>query len=97
MTDADILGVEAPIWSETLRTLADIEFQVFPRMPATAEIGWSPNVHPERNLASFVSRMATHGVRRQLQGQNFYASPQVPWRVDVAAPDIDHRPADRVG
>ncbi|WP_329109556.1 beta-N-acetylhexosaminidase [Micromonospora sp. NBC_01699] len=88
VTDADILGVEAPIWSETLRTLADIEFQVFPRMPATAEIGWSPNVHPERNLASFVSRIAGHGVRRQVQGQNFYASPQVPWRVDVSAPDI---------
>ncbi|WP_326559144.1 beta-N-acetylhexosaminidase [Micromonospora sp. NBC_01796] len=88
VTDADIIGVEAPIWSETLRTLADIEFQVFPRMPATAEIGWSPNVHPERNLASFVSRIAGHGARRQVQGQNFYASPQVPWRVDVAAPDI---------
>jgi hexosaminidase len=88
VTDADILGVEAPIWSETLRNLTDIEFQLFPRMPATAEIGWSPKTHPERNLASFVSRVASQGVRRQVQGQNFYASPQVPWGVDVAAPDI---------
>jgi len=88
VTDADILGVEAPMWSETLRTLDDIEFQAFPRLPATAEIGWSPNVHPDRNLASFVSRLATHGVRWQLQGQNFYPSPQVPWQVDVSAPDI---------
>jgi hexosaminidase len=88
VTDANILGVEAPIWSETLRTVEDIEFQAFPRLPATAEIGWSPRNHPERNLASFVGRLAGHGVRWQLQGQNFYPSPQVPWRVDVAAPDI---------
>lgn len=87
VTDEHILGVEAPIWSETLRNLPDIEFQVFPRMPATAEIGWSPKVHPERNLASFVNRLAAHGPRWQAQGTNFYPSPQVPWRVDVAAPD----------
>ena len=88
VTDADILGVEAAMWSETLRTLDDIGFQMFPRLPATAEIGWSPQTHPDRNLASFVSRVAGHGLRWQLQGQNFYPSPQVPWRVDVAAPDI---------
>jgi hexosaminidase len=96
VTDANILGVEAPIWSETLRTVDDIEFQAFPRLPATAEIGWSPRTHPDRNLASFVGRLAGHGVRWQLRGQNFYASPQVPWRVDVAAPDIatDRRTVD---
>jgi hexosaminidase len=88
VTDANILGVEAPLWSETLRTLDDIDFQAFPRLPATAEIGWSPKTHPDRNLGSFVSRLAAQGVRWQLRGQNFYASPQVPWRVDVAAPDI---------
>ncbi|MFC6020765.1 family 20 glycosylhydrolase [Plantactinospora solaniradicis] len=88
VTDADILGVESPLWSETLRTGADIEFQAFPRLPATAEIGWSPKTHPERTLDSFVSRLAGHGLRWQLQGQNFHPSPQVPWRVDVTAPDI---------
>ncbi|WP_199853865.1 family 20 glycosylhydrolase [Plantactinospora sp. BB1] len=89
VTDAHILGVEAPMWSETLRTGADIEFQAFPRLPATAEIGWSPNVHPERNLDSFVNRLAGHGLRWQLRGQNFHPSPQVPWRVDVTAPDVE--------
>ncbi|GIJ43582.1 beta-N-acetylhexosaminidase [Virgisporangium aliadipatigenens] len=87
VTDANILGVEAPIWSETLRTLADFEFQAFPRLPAAAEIGWSPRAHPERTLASFVTRLAGHGARWQLRGANFYPSPQVPWRVDVSAPD----------
>ncbi|MFY1670272.1 family 20 glycosylhydrolase [Plantactinospora sp. WMMB334] len=96
VTDADILGVESPMWSETLRTGADIEFQAFPRLPATAEIGWSPNVHPERTLESFVDRIAGHGLRWQLAGQNFHTSPQVPWRVDVSAPDVasDSRTVD---
>ncbi|MBE1491748.1 beta-N-acetylhexosaminidase [Plantactinospora soyae] len=88
VTDADILGVESPIWSETLLTGADIEFQAFPRLPATAEIGWSPKTHPDRTLDSFVNRLAGHGLRWQLQGTNFHPSPQVPWRVDVTAPDI---------
>ena len=36
------MGVEAPLWSETLRTLDEIEYMVFPRLPGIAEIGWSP-------------------------------------------------------
>ncbi len=88
MTDANILGVEAPLWIKTLRTLTDIGFQVFPRLPATAEMGWSPKSHPDRNLASFVSRLASHGARWQLQGDKFYPSPQVPWQIDASAPDV---------
>ena len=95
VTDADILGVEAPIWSETLKTLADVEFQAFPRLPATAELGWSPAYDPvdapQRTLASFVERVAARGTGWQLRHQNFHASPQVPWRIEVAADDRTSR------
>ena len=37
-----ILGVEAPIWSETLATMDDLEFMAFPRLAAVAEVAWSP-------------------------------------------------------
>lgn len=37
-----ILGVEAPLWTETVRSLADIDALTFPRIAAAAEIGWSP-------------------------------------------------------
>lgn len=40
VTDDNIIGVEAPLWSETLLTIQDCEFQTFPRLVATAEIGW---------------------------------------------------------
>lgn len=88
VTDEHILGVESPLWSETLQTIDDIEFMAFPRLPATAELGWSQAVDPERNLASFVRRLAPHGPRWMLRDQNFYPQTQVPWRIDVAAPDV---------
>ncbi|MEP0713223.1 MAG: family 20 glycosylhydrolase, partial [Algoriphagus sp.] len=37
----DILGVEAPLWTETLDTRADIEYMAFPRLAALAEVAWS--------------------------------------------------------
>ncbi len=92
VTDANIIGVEAPIWSETLRTIQNIEFQAFPRLPATAELGWSPKYDPvaapDRTLASFEARLASRGAAWQIRNQNFYASTQVPWRVDLAAPNM---------
>jgi len=33
--------VEAPLWSETLTSLEDIEFMAFPRVLGIAEIGWT--------------------------------------------------------
>lgn len=94
VTDANIIGVEAPIWSETLRTIQNIEFQAFPRLAATAELGWSPRYDPvaapERTLASFEARLAARGAAWQIRDQNFYASTQVPWRVDLAAPNMIH-------
>ena len=39
-----ILGVEAALWAETLRSPADVETMTFPRLPAVAEIAWSPPV-----------------------------------------------------
>ena len=32
VSEADILGVEAPLWSETLRSMRDVEFMAFPRL-----------------------------------------------------------------
>src|SRR3954470_23423996 len=52
-----VLGVEAPLWSETLRTMDDIEFLAFPRLAAIAELGWSRS----HNWDSFRSRLGSYG------------------------------------
>src|SRR6187402_436125 len=36
-----VLGVEAPLWSETVTNMDDIEYLVFPRLPGYAELGWT--------------------------------------------------------
>ncbi|GIF63810.1 hypothetical protein Ais01nite_18450 [Asanoa ishikariensis] len=72
-----ILGVEAPMWSETLTQLAHIEFMAFPRMPAIAELAWSPQ--SARNWDTFKVRLGAQGPRWTTQGISFYRSPQVPW------------------
>jgi hexosaminidase len=72
-----IIGVEAPLWSETLRSLDDIEFMAFPRLPAIAELGWSPPA--THDWTSFAARLGAYGPRWTLRGVNFYPSPQVTW------------------
>ncbi|MBL6275981.1 family 20 glycosylhydrolase [Micromonospora fiedleri] len=37
-----VLGIEAPLWTESVTTRTEIEFMLFPRLPAIAELAWSP-------------------------------------------------------
>jgi hexosaminidase len=78
VSENDILGVEAPLWSETLRTMKDIEYMAFPRLPALAEIGWSARAG--RNWDEFSIRLGSQGPRWNAMGLNFYRSTQVPWK-----------------
>jgi hexosaminidase len=75
--ESAVRGVEAPLWSETIRTRSDIEFMAFPRLPAIAEIGWSP--WAKHNWDAFRQRLAAQGPRWQAMGMNYYRSSQVPW------------------
>jgi hexosaminidase len=70
-----VLGVEAPLWSETLRSGDDIEFMAFPRLAAIAELGWSTT----RDWESFRVRLGAYGPRWTARGVGFYPSPQIPW------------------
>ncbi|MFL5480780.1 MAG: beta-N-acetylhexosaminidase [Gemmatimonadaceae bacterium] len=75
--EQNILGVEAPIWSETLRNIGAVFYLALPRMPAVAEIGWSPQAG--RSWESFRSRIVTHEPRWHYLGWNYFRSPQLPW------------------
>ncbi|GAA4501941.1 beta-N-acetylhexosaminidase [Actinoallomurus oryzae] len=77
VTEKDVLGVEAPLWSETIVTDDDIDYMAFPRLPAIAEIGWSPRA--ARAWSDFRLRLAAQGPRWSALSVNYYRSPQVPW------------------
>src|SRR4051812_27306705 len=57
LAGAQVLGVEAPLWSETTATRADVDQLVFPRLPAVAEVGWSAR----RDWEDFRARLGAHG------------------------------------
>jgi len=71
------------MWGETVRNLSEVQYMVFPRLIALAEVGWSPQA--SRSFADFLPRLAAQGPRLTAAGTNFYPTPQVPWRLDLAA------------
>jgi hexosaminidase len=73
-----ILGPEAPLWSETLEDIDDIEFMAFPRMAGVAEIGWSPS--DGRSWQEYRPRLAQQGPRWDVMSVNYYRSPEVDWQ-----------------
>jgi hexosaminidase len=73
----NILGIEAPLWTETIVTMDDIEYMVFPRLPGYAEIGWSPS--SARNWEEYKWRLGRQGERFKMMDINYYPSKRVPW------------------
>ena len=73
-----IRGIVAPLWTETIVTMQDIEYMVFPRLTGYAEIGWSKQ--EGRNWEEYKNRLAQHASFYKAWGINYYASPTVPWR-----------------
>ncbi|WP_028192998.1 beta-N-acetylhexosaminidase [Salinispora pacifica] len=72
-----VLGVEAPLWTESVTSLAEIEFMLLPRLPAIAELGWSPRAN--HDWAAFRTRLAGQGPRWTAAGIAFHRSAEVPW------------------
>lgn len=75
--EAQVAGLEAPLWTETVTNVTAAHFLAFPRLPAIAELGWSPAA--SHDWESFRLRLAAQAPRWNLLGINYYRSPQVPW------------------
>ena len=80
-----ILGVEGPMWMDAWRrwaqyrprtgTLARVDYQVFPRLIALAEVGWSPR--ELRDWDDFKHRMSLHADRLQWLRVDYYRDPAI--------------------
>jgi len=77
VTERNIFGVEAPLWSETVRNIGAVEYLAIPRLPAIAEVAWTPQA--SRDWESFRARVVTHEPRWHYLGINYNRSPQLPW------------------
>jgi hexosaminidase len=74
----NILGIEAPLWTETVTKRSEMEYLVFPRLAGYAEIGWSPA--NGRSWDDYKLRLASHGNIYDSWGINYYRSTRVPWQ-----------------
>lgn len=61
-----IRGVQANVWTEYLPTPEKIEYMVFPRLLAMAEVAWSAQA--QRHFAQFEQRLTAHYPRLSRQG-----------------------------
>jgi N-acetyl-beta-hexosaminidase len=72
-----VLGVEAPLWTDTVYGEIYFEEMSFPRLPAVAELGWSPSA--THNWAGFQARLAAQGPRWDAMGMYWFHSTQIAW------------------
>lgn len=73
----NIIGIEAPLWSETISNMDEVEYLLFPRLPGYAEIGWSRETG--RNWEEYKVRLGKHGPRFKAMKIDFYQSKKVQW------------------
>ena len=74
-----VLGVEAPLWTETAANMRDLEFLAFPRIGAIADVAWAPA--KARDWEAFRKRLGAQAPRWTALGINFYRAPEIEWRV----------------
>ncbi|MFE2560783.1 family 20 glycosylhydrolase [Streptomyces sp. NPDC059352] len=98
-----IAGVEAALWadrayegSNALPTPATrwpepsayTDYMSFPRLPALAEVGWTPR--SARDWKNFRQRLAQHGPRWTAAGIDYHPAPGVPWPGTVTVVEGPH-------
>ncbi|MFD9567307.1 beta-N-acetylhexosaminidase [Streptomyces sp. NPDC059994] len=72
LTEAEarhVLGTQANVWTEVMQDQARVDYQVFPRLAAFAEVAWSALPAPgARDFAGFERRMRSHYARLDALG-----------------------------
>ena len=73
----NILGVEAPLWSETISTISELEYLAFPRAIGYSELSWS--VDENRNWENYKERLAKQAPFLERMNVKYYPSSLIDW------------------
>lgn len=77
----NILGIEAPLWTETVTNMDELEYLVFPRLPGYAELSWTDE--SKRDWNEYKVRLGKQKSRFEIMGVDYYQSKMVPWTDEV--------------
>ncbi|NQY10277.1 MAG: beta-N-acetylhexosaminidase [Flavobacteriales bacterium] len=69
--EALVLGIEAPLWTQFMKTRSFREYMIYPRLAALAEINWIPK--NSKNLEQFHVRMKKQYERYKASEVNYRA------------------------
>ena len=70
-----VLGIESALWTELIDDQDRMDFVLYPRLAAEAELEWSA----ASDWDDFRQRLAVHGQRLDAMGVAFYRSPEIDW------------------
>ncbi|WP_236656641.1 beta-N-acetylhexosaminidase [Streptacidiphilus jiangxiensis] len=73
-----VAGVETLLWTETLSTTSDLQTMELPRLPALAEVAWTPQ--SARNWSDFRTRLAAQAPLWTAQGWTYTKADGVDWK-----------------
>ncbi len=73
-----IVGLEAPLWTETIEDFDDIAFMAFPRIIGHAEIGWTDSSY--RKWEDYANRLSFHGRLLETLKVKFYSTTEIDWK-----------------
>ncbi|MFG2332295.1 beta-N-acetylhexosaminidase [Streptomyces sp. NPDC048604] len=90
---AHVLGTQANVWTEVMQDRGRVDYQVFPRLAAFAEVAWSALPAPaERDFDGFERRMTAHYARLDALGVDYRPpSGPRPWQ---RRPGVPGRPSE---
>ncbi|NFN93313.1 beta-N-acetylhexosaminidase [Clostridium botulinum] len=70
-----VLGIEAPLWTETITNTKAMDYMIYPRLLGYAEIGWTPKEN--RDWSQYKNRLEKQGKRMKNQGINYYKDSRI--------------------
>ncbi|WP_411170063.1 family 20 glycosylhydrolase [Clostridium sp. MB05] len=65
-----VLGIEAPLWTETISDTKAMDYMIYPRLLGYSEIGWTPK--ESRDWNEYKIRLEKHGEIMKNKGINYY-------------------------
>ncbi|MFD0797010.1 family 20 glycosylhydrolase [Maribacter chungangensis] len=74
----NILGIEAPLWSETISNIDELEYLAFPRVIGHSELSWS--IPENRNWEDYKVRLANQAPFLERMDVKYYPSPLIDWK-----------------
>ncbi|CAM4415993.1 family 20 glycosylhydrolase [Zobellia roscoffensis] len=74
----NILGLEAPLWSETISNIDELEYLAFPRAIGYSELSWS--IPENRDWENYKVRLANQAPFLDRMNVKYYPSPLIDWK-----------------